>query len=93
MKKEKLSGEKLDKARERLTPDKSDLEFERAWSAVVERFPEAVLIVKSSAHGNSGSMRWRSTDQTWASGATERYLHIMRSNDHLDQVASRAQRE
>lgn len=43
-----------------------DTQFERAWSKVVECFPDACLMVRTK-----DGMKWRFTNAEWAFGASE----------------------
>lgn len=45
-----------------------------------EHFQEYVVIVKTP----NGSLDWRSSDKTWAMGATARYLELAHGEDHIN---------
>ena len=45
-----------------------------------EHFQEYLVIVKTP----TGNIDWRSSDKTWAMGATSRYLELCHGEDHLN---------
>lgn len=53
-----------------------DSRFEKAWSMIVEFFPDALLVVRVP-----GGMQWRDTNPEWAHGAAERFRKMVLASD------------
>ena len=45
-----------------------------------EHFEEYIVIVKAP----NGTLDWRSSDKSWAMGATERYLNLCHAEDEIN---------
>ena len=54
--------------------------FQEFAGKIAEQFPDFVLICRPP----DGGTMWRSSDGTWALGATQRYIDHVREGDRLE---------